>query len=121
MFSKDTMDKDRELQEEWQETYSKLYKNKEFRASTASGIPVKPVYTASDIEDIDYNEIGVPGEYPYTRGIYPLQYQFQPWVNQMSLGYGLPEHTRERMEMLKEAGMRGYFGSQSRPGFQNRP
>ncbi|MFH1624432.1 MAG: methylmalonyl-CoA mutase family protein, partial [Pseudomonadota bacterium] len=113
MFSKDTMDKDRELQKEWQETYSKLYKDKEFKATTGSGIPVKPVYTASDIEHIDYNEIGVPGEYPYTRGIYPLQYQFQPWVNQMSLGYGLPEQTRERMEMLKEAGMRGYFGSQS--------
>lgn len=113
MFSQDTKDQDKELLKGWQEKYSKLYKDKEFKVTTASGIPVKPVYTASDIEHLDCSEIGVPGEYPYTRGIYPLQYQFQPWVNQMSLGYGLPEQTRERMEMLKEAGMKGYFGAQS--------
>jgi len=113
MFSKDTKDRDKDLQKRWLEKYSKFYKDKEFKATTASGIPVKPVYTPSDIGHIDYNEIGVPGEYPYTRGIYPLQYQFQSWVNQMSLGYGLPEQTRERMEMLKEAGMKGYFGAQS--------
>lgn len=105
MFSQDTKDQDKELLKSWQDKYSKLYKDKEFKAATASGTPVKPIYTASDIEHLDYSEIGVPGEYPYTRGIYPLQYQFQPWVNQMSLGYGLPEHARERMEMLKEAGI----------------
>ena len=113
MFKKDTLDEDTEMQKKWREKYSKLYKDKEFKATTASGIPVKPVYTASDIDHLDYSEIGIPGEYPFTRGIYPLQYQFQPWVNQMSLGYGLPEQTRERMDMLKEAGMKGYFGAQS--------
>jgi len=113
MFKKDTLDEDTEMQKKWREKYSKLYKDKEFKATTASGIPVKPVYTASDIDHLDYGEIGIPGEYPFTRGIYPLQYQFQPWVNQMSLGYGLPEQTRERMDMLKEAGMKGYFGAQS--------
>jgi len=113
MFTRDTLEKDRELQKRWKEKYQKLYKDIEFKTTTASGIPVKPVYTPSDIEHIDFGEIGVPGEYPYTRGIYPLQYQFQPWVNQMSLGYGLPEQTRERMEMLKDAGMKGYFGAQS--------
>jgi methylmalonyl-CoA mutase N-terminal domain/subunit len=113
MFTNDTIEKEKKLQKKWQEKYSKFYKDKEVKATTASGIPVKPYYMASDIEHIDCSEIGAPGEYPYTRGIYPLQYQFQPWVNQMSLGYGLPEQTRERMEMLKDAGMKGYFGSQS--------
>lgn len=113
MFPRDILEKDEELKSQWKEKYQKLYKDMEFKATTASGIPVKPVYTPSDIEHIEFSEIGIPGEYPYTRGIYPLQYQFQPWVNQMSLGYGLPEQTRERMEMLKEAGMKGYFGAQS--------
>ena len=113
MFPRDILEKDEELKNQWREKYNKLYKDTKFKATTASGIPVKPVYTPSDIEHIDFSEIGIPGEYPYTRGIYPLQYQFQPWVNQMSLGYGLPEQTRERMEMLKEAGMKGYFGAQS--------
>ena len=49
MFTRDTLEKDRELQERWKEKYQKLYKDIEFKAATASGIPVKPFYTPSDI------------------------------------------------------------------------
>lgn len=112
MFSKEILEESKQLEEQWQERCLQLY-GKEFKATTASGIPVKPVYNASDIEDIDYKEIGVPGEYPYTRGIYPVHYQFQPWMNQLNLGYGLPEQARERMDLLRKEGMTGYFGAEA--------
>ena len=41
-----------------------------------------------------------PGEYPYTRGIYPIHYQYQPWMDLQIIGYGLPHQTRERMDLL---------------------
>jgi methylmalonyl-CoA mutase N-terminal domain/subunit len=67
-----------------------------------------------DIEHINYGqEIGMPGIYPYMRDNYAIHYQFQPWVNQQTHGYGLPEHTRERMDLLANAGMKGYFGGRA--------
>jgi len=94
---------------EWKALYDKFYKDREFNATTDSGIPVKLVYTAKDLEEVEYNP-EMPGVYPYTRGIYPLQYQVTPWFNNLVLGYGLPEQTRERMDLLKQMGDRGYFG-----------
>lgn len=108
-MKKEFLEKEEELQEQWKELYEKFYKGKEFKAATDSGIPVKSMYTAKDLEEIDFQP-EMPGIYPYTRGIYPVQYQFTPWFNNLVLGYGLPEQTRERMDLLKEMGARGYFG-----------
>jgi methylmalonyl-CoA mutase N-terminal domain/subunit len=110
MYKKKLLMQDKALKEKWQTRFSKIYGDREFKMATSSGIPVKPFYTASDINDIDYEDVGVPGEYPYTRGIYPVHYQFQPWMNEQIHGYGLPEQTRERMDALSEQGMEGYFG-----------
>lgn len=77
---------------------------------TSSGIPLQTWYSPTDIQRTDYKRIGVPGEYPYTRGIYPAQYQVVSWMNQQVHGYGLPEDTRERMMLLKKEGMTGYLG-----------
>ena len=96
MFNKQTLDECQNLEEQWRKEYAKLYGEREIKATTYSGIPLKPVYTPVDIADIDYKEIGVPGEYPYTRGTYPLQYQFNPWTSQHGFGYALPEQTRGR-------------------------
>lgn len=110
MFSKDTMKKSRELKQEWEAKVTRKYKEiKPHR--TLSHLPVNPVYTPEDIAHIDFQEIGIPGAYPYTRGIYPLHYQYQPWMMQQIHGYGLPEDTRKRMDHLKKGGMEGYFGN----------
>ena len=109
MFKKEFLEEEDKLRAEWKESYDKLYKGKEFQATTDSGTQVKSVYTARDLEDVDFKP-EMPGVYPYTRGIYPVQYQFTPWFNNLVLGYGLPEQTRERMDLLKEMGARGYFG-----------
>ncbi len=114
MFDEKTLVEAKKLQEQWKEAINKIYQGKDFAAKTNSGIPLKPVYTPLDIQDIDYaKDIAMPGSYPYIRSNYPIHYQYQPWVNQPVHGYGLPEHTKERMDALTKAGMEGYFGARS--------
>jgi len=109
MFDERTLSLDRKMREEWERLLEKRYK-KVGPYSTLSGIPIKPAYGPSDIEHLDIAEIGMPGMYPFTRSVYPLHYQFQPWMMQQVLGYGLAEHTRERMDLMVKEGMEGYFG-----------
>ena len=81
-----------------------------YAGATGSGIPIRTVYGPGDVADIDPGEIGYPGLFPYTRSIYPLQYQAVPWMNQMVHGFGTPENTNERMRALRAQGMSGYGG-----------
>lgn len=114
MFSKQTLEQTGKLKEQWGGIVAERYGGQDFSSATYSGIPLKPVYTPADIAHLDYErDIGVPGIYPYTRDNYAIHYQFQPWINQQVHGYGLPEHTRERMDMLAQTGMMGYFGGRS--------
>lgn len=114
MFDEKTLRQTKKAAEEWEKICEKLYKGKEFRPTTDSGIPIKPIYTPQDIDQIDFEkDIGVPGVYPYMRDNYPLHYQYMPWINQQTHGYGLPEHTRARMDMLAREGMMGYFGGRA--------
>src|SRR3954462_6962071 len=75
--------------------------------ATNSGIPLKPVYFP---EDVPARETEAPGTYPFTRGNLAAQYQFMTWATQPVIGSGLPGRTRERMDLLAEQGMTGYFG-----------
>lgn len=107
MFDKDVLELSERLNNKWHNK-AERFKEVAVKGTSESGIPLKAVYTPLDIENLDYEEIGVPGEFPFTRGIYPYQYQVQPWMTQFGFGYGLPEHTRERYEYLKKEGMTGY-------------
>ena len=77
---------------------------------THSGLPIKTAYYPHDLDGVEFGDIGSPGQYPFTRGNLAAQFQFMNWANQPVIGYGLPEHTRERMDMLASQGMIGYFG-----------
>jgi methylmalonyl-CoA mutase N-terminal domain/subunit len=101
---------DEGLQEEWRREYQKLYGDRECSLSSASGIPLKPVYTPEDTAGQDPRDIGMPGVFPYTRGTFPLLYQLSPWTTQQGLGYGLPEHTRERFDLLYREGLQAGQG-----------
>jgi len=75
---------------------------------TESGIPVKRLYTPPDLEDIDYeSELGFPGEYPYTRGVYPTMYRGRLWTMRNYAGFGTAEDTNRRYRYLLEQGMVG--------------
>jgi methylmalonyl-CoA mutase, N-terminal domain len=77
-------------------------------AATDSGIPVAPLYTPLDISDDDYLErLGLPGEYPFTRGIYPAMYRQRLWTMRLYSGWGGPEDTNERFRYLLNEGQTG--------------
>ena len=76
--------------------------------TTDSGIPVKALYTPLDAPATDYQEhIGFPGEYPYTRGVYPSMYRGQLWTMRQYAGFGAAEQTNRRFRYLLERGSTG--------------
>ncbi|MFH1349314.1 MAG: methylmalonyl-CoA mutase family protein [Pseudomonadota bacterium] len=110
MFDPEILKKDLEDRNVWEQAFKKRY-SKSFENETRSGLPIKSVYSPSDIKDFELEKCPFPGNYPYTRGIYPAQYQFQAWMNQQVHGYGQAEDTRKRMDKLVKEGMEGYFGN----------
>jgi len=75
---------------------------------TESGIPTQRLYTPLDLEATDYaSEIGYPGEYPYTRGVYPTMYRGRLWTMRNYAGFGTAEDTNKRFSYLLKQGMSG--------------
>lgn len=75
------------------------------RNTTWSGIPLKTTYGPGDIKGIDHDEdIGSPGEYPYTRGIYENMYRGRLWSRREITGCSTPQLTNERFKMLLNEG-----------------
>src|SRR5215208_2623842 len=76
---------------------------------TESGIEVKPVYRPEDLgESFDYAQsLGDPGEYPYTRGIYPSMYTGRPWTMRQYAGFGTANESNERYKQLVANGTGG--------------
>ena len=75
---------------------------------TESGIPVKRLYTPLDLQDGDYtHDIGFPGEFPFTRGVYPSMYRGRLWTMRNYAGFGTAEDTNKRYQYLLDQGMVG--------------
>ena len=76
--------------------------------TTLSGAPVKDVYTHADIRHLDPAEdIGLPGEYPYTRGVHATMYRGRPWTIRQVAGFGQAEDTNNRYKYLLKTGQTG--------------
>ncbi len=74
---------------------------------TASGVPLKAIYTPSDVSDADFSDQGFPGVYPYLRGVYPSMHRGRTWTMRMFSGFGTPEDTNRRLKLLLEQGETG--------------
>jgi methylmalonyl-CoA mutase N-terminal domain/subunit len=75
---------------------------------TMSGVPVERVYGPADLPGWRYGErLGRPGEYPFTRGVYPTMYRGRLWTMRMFAGFGRPEDTNRRFKFLLEQGQTG--------------
>jgi methylmalonyl-CoA mutase cobalamin-binding domain/chain len=74
---------------------------------SGSGAPVKRVYTAADITDVAFDDIGLPGQYPFTRGPYPTMYRGRPWTIRQIAGFGTPSETNQRFKYLIATGQTG--------------
>jgi methylmalonyl-CoA mutase N-terminal domain/subunit len=75
---------------------------------TTSSEPVERLYTPLDLADLDYlRDLGLPGEYPFTRGVHPSLYRGRPWTMRMFAGFGTAEETNARFRYLFDQGQTG--------------
>ena len=112
MFDKDTLESIREGRERWEETtlqqHLAQHPERKDKFTTVSGEEIQRLYTPLDIADLDYErDLGMPGEYPYTRGVHPTMYRGRPWTMRMFAGYGTAEETNARFKYLREHGETG--------------
>ncbi|QUO47126.1 acyl-CoA mutase large subunit family protein [Halorubrum ruber] len=78
------------------------------RFATVSNREVDRIYTPDDVADLDYDEdLGFPGEAPYTRGVYPTMYRGRTWTMRQFAGFGTAEETNERFRYLIDEGQTG--------------
>jgi methylmalonyl-CoA mutase N-terminal domain/subunit len=89
---------------EWREAYA-LTPEREAPFTTLSGVPVKPLYTESDLPPRE--DIGLPGGYPFTRGVYPSMYRGRLWTMRQFAGFGTAEETNARFRYLLDHGQTG--------------
>jgi methylmalonyl-CoA mutase N-terminal domain/subunit len=75
---------------------------------TSSDIPIKRIYTPIEVRNLDYiKDLGFPGEYPYTRGVYPTMYRARLWTMRQYAGFGTAEQTNQRFRYLLQQGQTG--------------
>jgi methylmalonyl-CoA mutase N-terminal domain/subunit len=90
-----------------EESLRNLQEGKETYESL-SGIPIDRIYTPIDIEkDDNLSDIGFPGEFPYTRGVYPTMYRSRLWTMRQYAGFGTAGDTNKRYKYLLEQGQTG--------------
>ncbi len=78
------------------------------QARTESDLPLKPLYAAADLSGFDpAGKLGTPGNYPFTRGVYPTMYTGKPWTMRQYAGFGTAKESNERYHQLVAAGTGG--------------
>jgi len=100
------LDTKKNAKDRWEEAYAGT-EERDVEFSTMSGVPVKPLYTPEDVEGEFEEKIGYPGEYPYTRGVYPNMYRGRLWTVRQFAGFGTAAETNERFKYLIEHGQNG--------------
>jgi len=76
---------------------------------TGAGLDIRELYTPEDIAGFDYaQDLGVPGEYPFTRGPYPGMYRERIWTRRFQVGFGTPQDTSDRIGYLAKTGANGF-------------
>ena len=93
---------------EWESAFDKLPR-RQAEARTLSGIPVDPLYTPVHVagDDAYLEKLGVPGEFPFTRGPYTSMYRTRLWTMRQFAGFGTAEETNQRYHYLLDHGQTG--------------
>jgi methylmalonyl-CoA mutase N-terminal domain/subunit len=113
MFDPDELDRIREAKAEWESetlgpTLERFGEREEEFTTDTGGQTVNRLYTPDDVADIDYEEdVGFPGEEPYTRGVYPTMHRGRLWTMRQYAGMGTAAETNERYKYLIENGSSG--------------
>ena len=112
MFNEEKLEEIRKRLEAWEketvpQSLARMPERKE-EFLTNSYIPIKRIYTPLDVKDSDYlQDLGFPGEYPFTRGVYPTMYRARLWTMRQYAGFGTAEQTNKRFKYLLEHGQTG--------------
>ncbi len=112
MYDKKTLAELEKTLAEWEQTsLQKALNQLPERAEefiTTSSEPINRLYTPLDISDTDYAaSLGLPGEYPYTRGVHPTLHRSKLWTMRMFAGFGTAEETNQRFKYLLDQGQTG--------------
>jgi methylmalonyl-CoA mutase N-terminal domain/subunit len=112
MFDESDLQRIREQKDEWEaETLDPVldaYGERKERFATVSNLDVDRLYTPRDVDGLDYEEdIGFPGEEPFTRGVYPTMYRGRQWTMRQFAGFGTADETNERFHYLIDEGQTG--------------
>lgn len=96
---------------QWQkqvlDPWVKEYPERTTTFQTASGVPLRPMYTPVDVANQEYASAGFPAVYPYLRGVYPSMHRGRLWTMRMFSGFGTPEDTNRRLKHLLKHGETG--------------
>ncbi len=112
MYDKAKLDDLRRAYERWEETglqqsLARMPERLETFITTSSE-PINRLYTPLDIAELDYlRDLGLPGEYPFTRGVHPSLYRSRLWTMRMFAGFGTAEETNARFRYLLDQGQTG--------------
>ncbi|NUC72902.1 methylmalonyl-CoA mutase [Haloterrigena sp. SYSU A558-1] len=112
MYDEEDLESIREATDEWEretlEPALDAHGERSERFATVSNLEVDRLYTPEDVADLDYLEdLGFPGEEPYTRGPYPTMYRGRTWTMRQFAGFGTAEETNERFHYLIDEGQTG--------------
>ncbi|MFC1936716.1 methylmalonyl-CoA mutase [Chloroflexota bacterium] len=112
MYDSSKLEEIKKQQDKWEETT--LHKNisrfpeRREKFITTSSEEIDRLYTPLDVSEIDYiDDLGMPGEYPYTRGIHPTLHRGKLWTMRMFAGFGTAEETNQRFKYLLDQGQTG--------------
>jgi methylmalonyl-CoA mutase N-terminal domain/subunit len=110
-FDKQELDEISRRKKKWEaetvlKSFDKLPERGDF--STTSHIPVSRVYTPTEVANVDYlHDLGFPGEFPFTRGVYPTMYRARLWTMRQYAGFGTAKQTNQRFKYLLSHGQTG--------------
>ena len=107
MFNKKELEKIAKAKAEWDKKAAAC-EERDALFETVSGEAVAPLYTPADVKDLDYEaDLGVPGEYPFTRGVQTNMYRGRLWTMRQFSGFGSAEDTNARYKYLLSHGQTG--------------
>ena len=112
LFNDEQLQKLRQEVDRWSDTTLKKTLDRrperQEKFMTTSSVPVRRLYTPLDVADLDYmRDLGMPGEYPYTRGVHSTMYRGRLWTMRMFSGFGTAEETNQRYHYLLSQGNMG--------------
>jgi len=108
LFNQKTVKTIRSKRKKWLKDSYHARKERNMTFETLSGFPVEPIYTPEHVADFDYlNDLGFPGQEPYSRGVHATMYRGRAWTLRQLAGFGPPEETNARYKFLLGEGASG--------------